>query len=371
MKQDHISRDQFLIEFFGPLGRDLGDPKQWFTDNPNDIFKHVEKCKNDKKPAFISVQPRFRHHSPRKEFGIFGIEKLFYDFDYGRKSDELTKAQIKKHIKKMEQEVKIFIYHLSKLGIIPLIVKTRKGYHVYIYFDSVYQIDNNEDFWKQVYSALYMRFLSNKHKYKYADSTSKEDIARLCRIPTSIHQVSGDECIVLDSRLKQTKLRSIEFYKVNGLKRDDFISAIEQAEVNEKKRKVKVDKLERERKSKWTIKYGYTGQIRPCFKRFMDAGEAQHQVRLAMAIEAFYAGYKTRESMIEWFRWSRDWDGDKAQSKCRDQVNWFFDNQVEQTRGEPKCKVKPYKCDTIRGYGWCIKNDCPIYVKQKESGKIS
>jgi hypothetical protein len=372
MKQDHITKEQFLIEFFGPLGRELGDPNQWFTDNPMDIFEHVEKCKQEKKPAFISVQPRFRHHSPKKKFGIYGIEKLFYDFDYGRKSDKLTERQIERHKLKMEKEIRIFINHLRKLRIIPLIVKTRKGYHFYVYFDSIYQIDDNESFWKKVYASLYMGLLSNKHDYKYADSTSKEDIARLCRIPTSIHQKSGEECIVLDMNLKPTKLRSIEFYKVNGLRRDDFIRAVERTRINEKKRKVIVKKLREERKEKRELSHGFTGQIRPCFERFMKAREAQHQVRLAMAIEAFYAGYKTREEMIEWFRWGRDWDGDKPQSKCRDQVNWFFDNQVdERGKGEAKCKVRPYKCDTIREFGWCIGEDCPIYRRQKESGKIS
>jgi len=369
--KDHVTRQQFLIEFFGPLGRELGDPDQRFTDNPMDIFEHVERCKWEKKPAFISVQPRFRHHS-KTTFGIYGIEKIFYDFDYGKKSDNLSERQIKHHKKKMELEVKIFLNHLGKLGIIPLVIKTRKGYHFYVYFDSIYQIDSNEDFWKQVYTILYMRLLSNRHKYKYTDVTSKEDIARLCRIPTSIHQVTGDECVILDISLKPTKFRSIEFYKVNGLKHDDFVRAVEQASIDRAKHKIEVETLKQERKETWTVLHGFTGEIRPCFKKFMDAGEAQHQVRLAMAIEAFYAGYKTRETMVEWFRWGKDWDGDNPKGRCCTQVDWFFKNQVDEShKGEPRCKVKPYKCDTIRGFGWCLGNDCPIYRKQKERGEIS
>ena len=138
MPDDHISEEQFLIEFFGNFGRDLGNPKQFFTDNPQDILEFVKRCAEEKKPAFISVQPRKAHRK------IYGIEKIFYDFDYTNKSLKLTKAQEEKRKKEMEEEVKKFIRMLEfKWKILsPLIVKTRKGYHVYLYFDKVYEIDD-------------------------------------------------------------------------------------------------------------------------------------------------------------------------------------------------------------------------------------
>jgi len=172
--------------------------------------------------------------------------------------------------------------------------------------------------------------------------------------------------------LKPTKFRSIEFYKLNGLKRTDLKRAVERVSIDREKRKIELERLEESRKKNWTVEHGFTGEIRPCFKRFMKAGESQHQVRLAMAIESFYAGYKTRDSMVEWFKWANDWDGEKPTGKCRTQVDWFFKNKVnERKTGESDCKVKPYKCDTIRDFGWCLKDDCPIYVKQKASGKIA
>jgi len=370
MKNDHISKKQFLIEFFGPLGRSFGDPKQWFTDNPTDIFEHVETCKNEKKPAFISVQPMTSYH------GIYGIEKLFYDWDYGRKSDKYTEKQIKRHKVKLKREIRIFINTLRKFGITPLIVKTRKGYHFYVYFDQIYEIrvtnSDEEDFWRKVYHHLRERLLrSNHRRFKYVDSTSKEDIFRLCRVPMSIHEKSGEECVILDMNLKPTKFRSIEYYRLCGIKRGYLTSAVETVSISEKQRKKKIAELEASRKDRWDVEHGFTGTIRPCFQKFMKAGEAPHQVRLAMAIESFYCGYKTREAMVEWFRWGNDWDGHDLKGNCWTQVNWFFDNKVDESRhGESRCRVKPYKCDTIRVYGWCIEEDCPIYRKQKEKGKI-
>ena len=364
--KNHITKDQFILEFFGPLGRELGDPKQFYTDSPIDIFPFIEACTRDKKPAFISVQPRFRHHS-KIQFGIYGIEKLFYDFDYGIKSDKFTDKQIEKLREKMKQELKTFLYYITKEGIIPLVVKTRKGYHIYIYFDKVYQIDSNEDFWKNVYKALHERFTkSNGHKYKFIDTTSEEDISRLCRIPTSIHQISGEECIILDANLKPTKLRSIEYFKMYGLRHVDIMRAVNWVIMNEEQLKKEIAERRIESDDNWKETHGFTGEIRPCFKTRMNVGEMSHPQRRALCIEAFYAGYNTPEKMVEFFRWLNDWDGDKSNSKCIYQVGYWFSETVEGNR----CKAKPYKCDTIRAKSWCIKEDCPIYQFQKERGKI-
>lgn len=363
--KDHVTRQQFLLEFFGLLGRDFGDPDQWFVDNPTDIFKHMKKCAREKKPCFISVQPMSKYQK------VAGIEKIFYDFDYGRKSDEMTSKQIERHRTKMIGEVGIFLRHLTKEGIIPLVVKTRKGYHVYIYFDRIYEVDiNNDDdenFWRKVYGFIHKRFVKgNRHKYQYVDTTSKKDIKRLCRVPTSIHQKSGEECIVLDAKLRPTKFRSINYFKMYGLKREDLIKAVEWVRINEEREKREALKREKEREENWQGEHGYTGEIRICFQVRMEHKEMCHQQRLALLIEGFFAGYKTRDKMVDLFRCFNDFN----EEATRTQVDWFFDNNVKETRGEPVCKVKPYRCDTIREKKWCLGEECPIYRIQKKRGKI-
>lgn len=368
--KDHVTRQQFLLEFFGPLGRNFGNPDQWFTDNPMDIFTHMKTCEKEKKPCFISVQPMIAYQK------VTGFEKIFYDFDFGKKSDQYTLKQIERHRTRMIIEVGIFLRHLTKEGIVPLVVKTRKGYHVYIYFDRIYEVDINndedEDFWRKVYGVIHKRFVKgNRHEYKYVDTTSKEDIKRLCRVPTSIHQKSGEECIILDAKLRPTKFRSVEYFKIYGLKREDLIKAVEWVRINEKKEKEEALKRGQEHKDNWKGEHGYTGEIRMCFRKRMDAGEMCHQQRLALAIEAFYSGIKTRQSMVDFFRWANDWDGNDLKGHCWTQVNWFFDRNVKENRqGEPMCKVKPYRCSKIREKNWCLGEECPIYRVQKERGKV-
>lgn len=361
MPKDHITREQFLLEFFGPLGRELGNPDQRYTDNPAIVIPFIDECTNTKKPAFISVQPRTAHHK------VYGIEKIFYDFDFGKKNQKLTEKQIDKHKKRMTQEFRIFLNQLLKSGITPLIIKTRKGFHAHIFFDRIYQIDDDIEFWRKVYRALHHRFVKNgRHKYKYVDTTSKADIFRLCRIPTSIHEKNGKECIVLDINLKPTKLRSLEYFKMYGLRRDDLVRTVEIVRINEEKRKERIEKLQSERKENWVVEHGFVGEIRPCFKVRMDKKEMSHQQRLALLIEGFYTGHRTRDEMVELFKCFNDFD----ETKTRAQVDWFFDNKVDEDRhGEPKCKIKPYKCSTIREHGWCLKRDCQTYQKQIRSEK--
>ena len=352
---DHISKEQFLYEFFG-TGRDLGNPKQFFTDNPADLIKFVEENDQNGLPSYISVQPRSAHHV------VSGIEKIFYDFDYGRKNEKLTEKQIEKRRKEMEREVKIFIYQLKKKRIEPLIVKTNKGFHVYIYFNVVYGIDNDVKFWRQVYSKLYTRFLhDNNHRYKYVDLTSKDDIFRLSRVPLSLHHKTHQPCLILDANLKPTKIRSINYYRRYGLKKEDLIQAIKEVKCDLAEKQKRMKEIHQQRKENWEIVHGFVGEIRPCFKSALKSGEMSHQHRLALLIEGWWSGYKTEDKLVDLFRPLNDFN----EEITRGQVKWFLKNKIK----NGVCETKPYRCDTIIKYNWCLGDECPIYRKRKKYGK--
>src|SRR3972149_9970252 len=91
---NHISEEEFILEFCGNFGREFGNPDQFFVDNPKEILEFINRCKEEKKPAFLSVQPRKSHHV------VLGFEKIFYDFDYA------DKTFMKKLIKKEPDEIK-------------------------------------------------------------------------------------------------------------------------------------------------------------------------------------------------------------------------------------------------------------------------
>jgi hypothetical protein len=99
---NHITKEQFLLEFFGSFGRDLGNPERWFTDNPTDVFPFIEECAENKLPSFMSVHPEKDKAQP------LGIEKVFFDFDYCKNSETLAEAEIQKRKAELREEVKIF-----------------------------------------------------------------------------------------------------------------------------------------------------------------------------------------------------------------------------------------------------------------------
>jgi len=349
---DHISKEQFLLEFFGNFGRELADPTQRFTDNPTDIFPFIEECAREKKPAFISVQPR------RAANDVIGIEKLFFDFDYLKKSENLTNRQIEARKRCLEREVRKFVFNLTKAKVKALVLKTRRGYHFHIFFDSVYLIDNDIDYWKFVYKELQRKFMGRR-KWVTLDSSIIGDIMRMCRIPFSIHEKSGEVIQLLDMNLKPDKIRGLDYYRLAGLTAENLRYAMKVTDGKlENKAKVQ-HQIQQMRKEHWETVHGFTGSIRPCFSIRMDAGEMGHDQRRALLVEAYYAGYNTEAKMVELFRCFHDFDGDKSNSKCRYQVHYWFERP----------KPKPYTCETLQEHGWCLKERCPIYQRRMEKLK--
>lgn len=402
---NHISKEEFLIEFFGSFGREFGNPKQWFVNDPLQIVDFIQYSKEKKLPAFMSVQPR------RKHYDVLGFEKIFFDFDFADKTfikkldrelvdkeidalikngsltEEQRETYIKEHTDKdkslilseesktkkheilderkkaLPDEVKRFVRNIINpcdddvLPITPLIIKTNKGYHVYIYFDSIYEIDENTDFWCEVYGTLYRSFYRDGNKYRFIDTTSETDIFRMSRIPFSIHEKSGIECIIVNENLEPTKIRGIGYFKLHGLRKKDLMKSIfTTRELLIKKKlheKIKNDFKEYQSPVSGT---GYVGRVRPCFIKALEVKEMPHKMRLAMLLEAWYKENKhSKEQLIEVFRPLNDFD----EKKTITQVEFFLDKKIYN-------KFKPYSCDTMIKENWCLQDKCPKYKYKRE-----
>ena len=366
MVEDHITKEEFLLEFFGMHNRELGNPDQFFTDNPRDIFQFIEDCRIQKKPAFISVNPRVEHDK------VLGIEKLFFDFDIGKKKEieRLSEKEIEERRKKLQVEVEIFLTKIDAFHITPMVIKTRRGFHIHIYLDKVYMVAGDSDeLLKETYKQLQLPFIeSKKNGYKFMDGSVLGDHKRMCRIPTSIHQETDEECYLVKriegDKIIKDKLRGIDNYRLNGLKEDTWIYAVQKAV--DKITKDKTDRLKREQyrelhnKDDWEMAHGFIGEIRYCFQKTINCGEASHQLRLALELEAYWAGHKTVESIIDVFRKFHDFN----EETTREQVEWFFRNKVPEI--EKSGKWKPYRCSTLEDLNICLKGNCPIYKRRKE-----
>jgi hypothetical protein len=356
LKEDHITKEEFMLDYFGYLGgRDLGNPKQFFVDNPNEIIKFVNENNAKKLPSYCSVQPRKEHKK------ILGIEKLFFEFDYGHENEKLSDKKIEEKKVELEQEVKDFVSFLDSQNISPLIVKTRRGYHVYIYFDHVYDVtDSSEEFLRELYVTLIETIISRYFCFrkngglKYLDEACVKDVYRMARVPFSIHEKSGEECILVELKnnsFNKSKIRGIAIQRQKGLKEEDFERAIKETKAKLKKRENIFMVKREQQKQNWIIKHGFVGKIRPCFIHTLKSGEMPHQQRLALLIEAWYSGYRTEDDLTLLFTPLHDF----KDSITRSQVRWFLKNG--------KWKTKPYRCSTLIKLGYCIGKKCPYWRK--------
>jgi hypothetical protein len=355
--EDHISEHDFLLEVFGYNGRILGNPpyagrKRYFSDNPNMIFECMEFAEKNKLPAFISVQPF-------SSYGIVkGIEKLFFDFDYGKKSDSLNEKQIVKAKESLDLEVIQFVNTLLKRNppINPMIVKTNKGYHVYVYLDKVYEFSDSQEFVKEIYKTLVDSIKSYGH-VSFLDPSTDEDLVRLCRIPFSIHQSSGKKCLLLqvkNNKFEEAKIRGLDIYRIKGLKYSDVILA-----VKDTIKRLKTEEEERKKVKEMVITGQISptiSQIRPCYLRALKGKEMEHAQRLALLGEAWYSGLRDVDSIANLYGNMNDFDLEKT----RYYVKYFIEN-------ESYLEYPPYRCETIQGKGWCLESkECPIWRKNHE-----
>jgi hypothetical protein len=218
------------------------------------------------------------------------------------------------------------------------------------------------------------RMMSNFGKpLKYLDMNVVEDVMRLSRIPFSIHEKSGEKCLIVKMKkridgylFEPDKIRSLALFKVSGLGETDVGMAWKVAKETIEERLERINEGQEANKENWEIVHGFVGEMRSCFKKALENGEMRHQMRLAMLLEAWYSGKHTFEEIINVYRPLHDFDGDKVsgESKSRYQVQRFLD--LEGYKGHP-----PYSCDKIQELGWCVREECPIYQRRLKYGEQS
>jgi hypothetical protein len=115
----------------------------------------------------------------------------------------------------------------------------------------------------------------------------------MCRIPFSIHEKSGEECVVVNGQLEEDKVRSVEYFKLYALKQKDILAAMDRA--HEFRKSLKEKRIKYMPK---TMFFEISEGIRPCFVKALNSGEMCHQQRLALLQEAHSLGVHSPESLL-------------------------------------------------------------------------
>jgi len=117
-------------------------------------------------------------HPFKKRDYVFGLEKLFFDFD------------CKKDLDKAWNEARDFAIKIERFyGAKPLLVFSGcKGFHVYVWLWNTIEVRKSHEMQaKQIYKDLQEKMLKSL-KYETLDPQVLGDIKRLARVPYSTHE---------------------------------------------------------------------------------------------------------------------------------------------------------------------------------------
>jgi hypothetical protein len=321
---------EFWSQWFNGYSREVGNPKRWFIREAEELINFIE-TKNP--PFFMSVNP-FRDRNQ-----VYGIEKLFFDFDH----PEPHKAWV---------EAKDLVKNLESRGLEPLMVYSgRKGYHVYIYLKEEIGVDLPEHKLKALYGVL-QKVALNGQKYETLDPAVMGDIKRLARVPYTVHEKSGRHCIMVDTYGGTQQIMDLEKYREGGLGLKQVYRALELVNKEEKTKKIvearsKAKHIQAKTEGKTYQPKGYGP--RPCIFEALENGSLQggdgHLMRLAIVAELRANGWD-KNRIIEAFNHTPDFN-----RKITD----------EQVTHAVKKGYTPFKCDTIKSLGYCIREKCSLY----------
>jgi len=324
----------FWLDWFGPFGRELGAPERWFTDTPRDLLRHVKECTSHHRPCFMSVQPY------RARNVVFGLEKLFFDFDSKTDPPNRDKAW---------NDAFALSDHLKRTANVePLIVATFRGYHVYFFLWRVIEFSPNQQVVaKELYASLQNTLLGGR-PYQTLDPHVVGDLKRLSRVPYSWHE-SGVVCTPVSLNRELLELDNLEYFRDRGLGEELFREVAE--EIKNKRIAREILEIFDSFKPKPMVKVPSRRkwQIRPCLLSALKSGEMPHEMRMALCYEAYCAGLN-RGQIVDLYRSLHDFD----EAHTQYQVNWLLDRK----QGK---EIKPYRCKTIQKKGWCLGEACPMF----------
>lgn len=325
-------KEAFWRVWFGlHAGREVLQPaprERVFLERVEDLASYMEVCRSVGAPAWMSVHPY------RERDVVFGLEKLFFDFDSKTDPRDLDKAW---------GEVHDFALKLQKYyGIKPLLVFSgRKGYHLYVFLWSTVQFHvHRQEVAKEVYSKLQEKLLKGL-VYETLDRQVIGDIKRLARIPYSIHEKTGRTCqpLALDRQPLWLGPNNLHVLRKRGIHRELLEKVCKEASAEKD--------LNQRRGFKPHLGHD---KVRPCVEATLHAPDLTHKMKVAIVAEYHQAGLSQKQIELL-FQDRPDYQAHHTQY----QVNHVL-----------KGGYRPFRCSTIQTLGYCLREACPIFKKGRK-----
>jgi len=316
-----LTLEQFVAEWMAGEPRSIGFYNKELDQVPRRptpcrYYHEVSNAIQKGTPGlFLSVQPYNLDNKPTF------LEKLFFDFDDKEKISRAwdTALNFAKSLVKF--------YDISPL----IVFSGSKGYHIYVWLQQSYCVESQEKL-KAVYGEL-MRMLltSTEGRPTTFDPQVHGDIARLSRVPYSVHQKSGELCVPVTIDLEPYKLEPgfTDELRRYGLSQN----VVELAIRNLSKPKP------RQRPRKWSK------NIRLCITEVLKAKSVHdptQNMKVAAVAELHAKGW-SRDQIVQAFSKMGGFDEHKTA--------YQVDHVIR--RG-----YNPFRCTTIQKLGGCLPS-CP------------
>jgi len=323
LQHKEILQDFWREWFNAYLGREVfQDRNRVFLDTSDMFLGYVEDCKRKHTACWMSVQPF------RKRNEVAEIEKLFFDFD---SDNDLCKAW---------GEARQFVLMLKTYYEVDslLCFSGRKGYHVYVWLANPVEFSGErQTLAKRFYKTMQYMILKGL-KLATSDKQVIGDIKRLSRVPYTVHEKSDNPCVPITLNHKPLLVLTLEGYRQHGLNPKFIELCLKQAKRTRRKRfsRFKMNMV----------------KVRPCVEAALTGmmrGNNGHGMHLAVATEFLHAGYKPGDVAVLF----------------QSQPDYSFEKSLFYVEDTLKRGYKPYKCRTIRSYGFCLGEKCARFKKQR------
>lgn len=318
-----------------------GWTRAWLED-PGLFMEHVARCEEVGWPCYMSVNTYGRRGR------IHALDRLFWDFDSKEEPPDLDAAwrDARRLHDTLEQ-----LHHVRSL----IVASGMKGYHVHAFLSTSVTVEPGTELVAKATVRLLQARLIQGLQLPTLDRGVVGDIARLARVPYTIHHpkelkdgtvLLGGLCQPLTPEREDLLLDTSD---VDGL-RDRGVpikavgSAIRSAWLGEEIRRARREK-------------GGTGGpprlkgVRPCLEALLRRGHFSHRMRVAVVTEYHHQAGLGEDELVALFQGMEDFDEDRARYQVRHILR----------RG-----YKPFRCVTLKAAGVCLGDACTLGKRRRE-----
>ena len=254
--------EEFWRSWFGLYSREVGSPYRGFCPSSEEFLSFLKRNNVPNSPSFMSVQG----YSDRNQPSV--LERLFFDFDC-KEDPEKAIAEAKDFAEKIGR------FYGAKAF---LVFSGSKGCHVYVWLHALEFLPKQAVLVKESYRHLQLKLLKGL-RYETVDPQVIGDLARLSRVPYTLHDKSGRMCEPL------APVQDLEVYRKNGLSDQLLRTTLQESRLA----------LEaQEKKTKLTTPFrgakGTRKQIRLLIEKAQRGEQLEHKERLAIVCELLATG---------------------------------------------------------------------------------